>query len=194
MSWSKTPEFGLLADTRRLPMKHAMALDADHAAKIAGRAQKNQLGQGNSHGSLGAGSIRLFTGVLCAVTHTKYRRAQVPEAEGGIWPRIRRQVQVCSMIHHGYMGTLGLLAGQRLRALRCVTEVTPTARPIPFTGALGAAIVEVAWPAHRASARAVRPQASANRPDRRPPWRWPPAARRAAAPTRPIANRRTTGR
>jgi len=131
---------------------------------------------------------------VCAVTHTKYRRAQVSEAEGGIWPRIRRQVQVCSMIHHGYMGTLGLLAGQRLRALRCVTEVTPTARPIPFTGALGAAIVEVAWPAHRASARAVRPQASANRPDRRPPWRWPPAARRAAAPTRPIANRRTTGR
>ena len=46
-------------------------------------------------------------------------------------------------------------------------------------------------PAGRASARAARPRAAAIRCGRRPPWRWPPAARPAAVPTRPTASRRT---
>jgi hypothetical protein len=47
-----------------------------------------------------------------------------------------------SMIHDVFVGILGLLAGQRFRASRYVIKVTPTARPIPFAGAPGAAVLE----------------------------------------------------
>jgi len=60
-----------------------MVLEADHAARIAGRTQKNRLCQGNGHGSPDAGSIRLFTVRVCAVSNikdTSRRRAQVPPA------------------------------------------------------------------------------------------------------------------
>jgi hypothetical protein len=48
--------------------------------KIAGRAQKNRLGQGNGNDFPDIGSMRLFTVAVCTVRHTSRRRAQVPEA------------------------------------------------------------------------------------------------------------------
>jgi len=79
-SWSKMPEFGLLADACCLLPKHGMALEADHAAKIAGRAQKNRLSQGNGHGSSDAGSMRLLTVAVCALSSIRRSCAQVPLA------------------------------------------------------------------------------------------------------------------
>lgn len=64
-SWLKTSEFGLLADTCHLLSKHGMVLESDHAEKIAGRAQKNRLGQGNGHSSPDSASMRLFAVAVC---------------------------------------------------------------------------------------------------------------------------------
>lgn len=54
-----------------------MVLEADHAARIAGRAQKNRLGQGHGQRSPDAGTIRLFPRAVCTVAHISRRRAQV---------------------------------------------------------------------------------------------------------------------
>jgi len=75
-SWLKTSEFGLLADTCHLLSKHGMVLELDHAEKIAGRAQKNRLGQGNGHSSPDSASMRLFAVAVCN-THKSPSRSGV---------------------------------------------------------------------------------------------------------------------
>jgi len=104
---SKTPEFELLADTCSLALKHGMVLEADHAARIAGSTQKNRLCQGNGHGSPDAGSIRLFTVRVCAVSNikdTSRRRAQVPPAgavlakfQAAEWPKWGKMIQAAGI-------------------------------------------------------------------------------------------------
>jgi hypothetical protein len=48
---------------------------------------------------------------------TEFFRLQVPEAGKGFWPRIFGQPPRCSIVHDACVGTLSLLAGQRLRTL-----------------------------------------------------------------------------
>lgn len=88
--------FVWLAQTYRFLPIHAMVLEAGPAAKTAGRAQQDRLGQGNTHDSPPHASIRLLSVAVCTVNHISRRRTQVPQAGVRLWARIFRQVPVFS--------------------------------------------------------------------------------------------------